>query len=544
MIKQLVLRQNAHGFSRIYSKKANWSRRIQNVQLQKKASRIPTVLAVASGATATCYLVDKYYLQSLIERSLKAVTILSWVAYRYVNAEEIKEIQDFHEVAASAIFKMLSENKGLYIKLGQAVANQGAVFPAAFQRHFVNLYDAAPADSWDDIDRLLRQSLGKDYETKVFDYINHTPVASALIAQVHKARLKSNGDEVAVKIQHPYIARQMPVDLAVYRLMGWVYSRAFKIPLTFMTGYIADQLIKETDFRIEAENSRKLTKFIDNDPQGLTLDIYVPKVYSDYTSRKVLVTEWIDGLSLTDKQKLIENYSLSRAMHQYIKIFARQIFEYGFVHSDPHPGNLLTRKVDGRQQLVILDHGLYVTLSDKFKQEYCDLWAAMLRLDMSTVNFISESWGVSSSEYLKAMVQLKPPVNVEGEPPNPLQLMREIFSDETKFPPDLLFLMRTMRMIQNMNQSMGSPANRINIFTKSALYWMHQNRKITTLERLSSLKSKVLIFVSDAIFWFYRIRQILLGDKYGTKGEGIEDYIEQRLRASARSMGIEIIDGM
>lgn len=507
--------------------------------------RVSKSLVVVGGFATTCYIADEYYFESLIRRSINAITVLSWVAYRYSNTSNTAEIQAFHEEAAKSIFDMLATNKGLYIKLGQAVANQGAVFPVAFQRHFVNLYDAAPVESWEVVEAFLRKELGDNFETQIFDYIEHTPVASALIAQVHKAKLKATGDMVAVKIQHPYIARQVPVDLAVYRLMSWVYSKVFDIKITTMTRYIAEQMVKETDFTNEAKNSRRLADYIASDPIAESLDIYVPKCFDQYTTERVMVTEWIDGYSLTDKQRLIDSsISLPRVMNQYINAFSRQIFEYGFVHADPHPGNLLTRIINGRQQLVILDHGLYVTLPKKFKQEYRQLWESIFNLDMQAVNEIAESWGVGSSEFLKAMVQLKPPTDVSQKVPNSLELMRELLGDESKFPPDLLFIMRTMRMIQNLNQTMGSPVNRINIITKSAMYLIRQRREFLLVGWISALKSRFLLFISDAIFLFFRARQILLGDRYGGKGEGIEDFIEQHLKESARSMGIEIIEGL
>lgn len=513
--------------------------------LSQKKSRIPRIFLMIGGVTATCYAIDEFYLQSLLKRSIKAISILSWVAFKYSKITDLKEMQAFHEVAAKGIFDMLAENKGLYIKLGQAIANQGAVFPVAYQRHFVNLYDAAPVDPWHEIDRILRTALGSNYEQEVFEYIEHEPVASALVAQVHKAKLRGTGEEVAVKIQHPYIEAQIPIDLSVYRLMSWVYSKIFDIPLTFMTRYIAEQIIKETDFRIEAKNSQQLASLIAKDTTTQNLDIYIPECYEHLSNEKVLVTEWIEGLSLTNKQKLIDSkYSLPHLMHQYITVFARQIFEFGFVHSDPHPGNLLARKINGRQQLVILDHGLYVTFPNKFRNEYRELWEAMFTLDMNKVNEISDNWGVGSSEFLKAMVQLKAPSKAKGTTPNPLQLMRELFSDETKFPPDLLFLMRTMRMIQNLNQTMGSPVNRMNILTKSAIYLVQQSRDFSIISWLSALKTNFFLLISDLVFLVFRARQVLMGDKYGGKGEGIEDFIEQHLRESARFIGIEIVDGL
>lgn len=547
MIRQFTIRQlrNCQVRRNVFeSRSISHYSNLRKVQNTRKRFRFSALFNALLGGAAS-YLVDEYYFESLIQRSVRAISTLSWVAYKYSSLSNAADIQAYHEEAAASIFSMLAKNKGLYIKLGQAVANQGSVFPVAYQRHFVNLYDAAPVDQWKDIDKLLRHSLGPNYEKEVFEYIEHNPVASALIAQVHKAKLRESGEEVAVKIQHPYIAAQVPIDLRVYRFMSRVYSKVFDIPLSYITGYIADQLIKEMDFTIEAVNCKRLALYIENDPITDNLDIYVPKTYDELSSRKVLVSEWIDGLSLARKQKLIDaKFSLSRAMNQYITIFARQIFEYGFVHSDPHPGNLLARKLNGCQQLVILDHGLYVDLPEKFKNEYQELWQAMINLDLSIINKVAEDWGVGSSEFLKAMVQLKPPATTKSKVPNSLDLMREFFSDETKFPPDLLFVMRTMRMIQNLNQSVGSPVNRINILTKSAIYLINEKRSFKLLEWLSAIKIKLTILLSDCVFWYFRARQVLLGDQYGGKGEGIEDFIEQRIREGARSMGIEIVEGM
>lgn len=514
----------------------------------KKPSYLRRLATVAALGSAV-YAIDEYYYSSLLQRSIRALYVLLWVAYQYgQKTASYDSIDDLHEIAAEKLFAMLEENKGLYIKQGQAIANQGSVFPVAFQRRFVKLYDSAPTDSWQLIDAILRRQLGANYEKDVFDYIEHNPVASALIAQVHKARLKNSSTEVAVKVQHPYIDKQISVDLMVYRLMSWVYSKAFDLPLSFFTKYVADQLVKEADFRIESANAKKLASLLADDPIVNNLNVYIPRNYDNYTGKQVLVTEWIDGVPLTDKQRLINaKLDITTMMNQYIMVFGRQIFGYGFVHSDPHPGNLLARFHNGKQQLVILDHGLYVTLPEKFRLEYCEIWKSLFNFNERSVEKISREWGIGSTDLLSAMVQLRPPKDANiNESRSSYDLIKSFLGDESRFPLQLLFVLRTMRMIQNLNQSMGSPVNRVNIFTKSALelLWEESWTQRSLGDWFLLILVSVALFFSDLVFRLFRLRQIISGDRYGGKGEGMEDYIDKYMRETARSLGIEIVDGM
>lgn len=495
------------------------------------------------------YLVDEYYYLSLLQRSVRALYVMMWVAYQYSrNMSSYDSIEDLNELAAEKLFNMLQENKGLYIKQGQAIANQGQVFPVAYQKRFVKLYDSGPVDSWQLIDRLLRRHLGPNYEHEVFEYIEHNPVALALIAQVHRAKLKNSNQEVAVKVQHPYIQRQIGTDLAVYRWTLALYSWTFDLPLSFFTKYVSEQMVKEVDFRIESENARKLAQFVANDPKMANMNVYVPKNFDQFTSQQVLVTEWIDGVSLTDKTKLLDaNIDLTRMMDQYITVFGRQMFEYGFVHSDPHPGNLLARMHHGKQQLVILDHGLYVTLPDKFRTEYAQMWKSLFGYDIREMENLAQEWGIGETELMSTLIQLRPPKDVNfSEKTDSFELIKSFLGDETKFPLQLLFLLRSMRMIQTLNQNMGSPVNRVNILTKCALdlLWTQSlsQRRLSAWGLL--LRVRLALFFSDAVFWFVRLRQILFGDRYGGKGEGMEDYLEKYMRETAKGMGIEIVEGM
>ncbi|CAH2350255.1 ABC1 family protein Mcp2p [[Candida] railenensis] len=546
------------GFLRCQRQLSNSSR----AKLQPKSpSKVFRNLAVGGTLTGlSVYGLDQYY-DKVISRSFRAVRALLWVAYQYSsNASSYDSMHDLHDIAAEELLKMIEANKGLYIKLGQAIANQGTLFPIEYQRRFNRLYDNAPVDKWQDIDTLLKKNFGSDYETDMFHSIEHTPIASASIAQVHRAVLKvhneSNGTvenvDVAVKVQHPYVENQINVDLLVYRLITKVYERVFDIPMAFFSSYVSSQLEKETDFVNEQRNTEKLEFLLETDTSKSKYlqKVRVPKVYT--STRQVLIGEWIDGVSLSDKDKLIDQgFDLSLLMTQYLQSLAKQIFEYGFVHSDPHPGNLIARFNDKNvQELVILDHGLYVDLPMKFRNEYSRLFESIFQFNRSGIKEIADSWGIGNVEVFATLVQLRP-IKMDGDSPdgNSKQdindLLHDFLNDKSKFPLELIFISRTMRMMQNLNQTYGSPVNRISILTKesvSALLKDSKSRKDWFIQTLKFLPVRFAFFLNDLAFWFIRLRQVLLGDRYGGKKIGLEDYLETYMKNTAKSVGIEWVD--
>lgn len=511
----------------------------------------PAIIIVGLGGSA--YLIDRYAYSSVITRSVRALYTMLWIAYEYSrNTAKYETMSDLHDVAAERLLNMLRTNRGLYIKLGQAIANQGDFFPKEYQKRFVKLYDDAPVDTWDQVDKVLRKNLGENYETEVFECIDYNPVASASIAQVHKGKLKPHGEAVAIKVQHPYINEQIVIDLFMYKLISKIYERVFNIPLSFFTKYVSEQLIEEADFVNEMKNASKLREIIKEDKSMNNTNIYIPHNYSDLSKRQVLITEWCDGIPLADKDTLIaSDIDLTVTMKQYIKAFGKQIFEYGFIHSDPHPGNLLARfDSEGKQQLVILDHGLYISLPNRFRIENCKLWEYLFSFNTDGIEEIGREWGIGSTELFATLVQLRPlkmtPQSTNRSESDINNLLHDFLSDEENFPVELLFLMRNMRMIQNLNRNFGSPVNRINLLTSELInaLILENSHSVSTasvkiLQYFKLFKVRCVLFVSNLAFYLVRLRQVLSGDKYGDKNIGIEDYLEVYLQNTALSLGID-----
>lgn len=217
------------------------------------------------------------------------------------NPENADGIMALHERAAQRIYDVIVANGGLYIKIGQTLAMQSAVLPAPYARIFSTLFDDAPQVPWSQVKKLFEDEFGKSPDD-VFDHIEHRAAASASIAQVHKARLKT-GQEVAIKVQKPEIQKQVDWDLWAYRQLVWIYEKyVFDIPMYFTVDYTCSHLADETNFLLEAANSVRMSEFLQAEPR-LRDSVYVPKVYNEFSSKRVMTAEWITGVKATDHQK-------------------------------------------------------------------------------------------------------------------------------------------------------------------------------------------------------------------------------------------------
>lgn len=431
---------------------------------------------------------------------------------------------------------------------------QSALLPSEFQAKFARFFSDTPQASRAEIERVLREEFPhlKDPVNELFvpGTFTNRAMGSASVAQVHKAQLNDgSGAWVAVKIQKPGISRQVGWDLGVFKFAMTVFSeRMFGLPLGFVVPYICERLESETDFTIELNNSARMRRLIEENlnkgkvPGGAAGwffgmgeedgRVYVPRVYENLSTKRVLVAEWIDGVTLSQGRRGAfkdEQINPKVVMGSLLKLFARQMFWWGEVHCDPHPGNILVRKVPagrnsfdppwavgGREnggkmatEVVLLDHGLYIHLPPDLKRQYARLWTALMSLDTSTISEITQEWGFGNAEMVASMTMLRPyrgsigvDINVVGPPsglpngsgapgegvgaagagagggkkeltPYERQLLlkntlRASLLHEELIPRQLIFLGRCMRILQANNQLLGSPVNRLNILSLSA----------------------------------------------------------------------------
>ncbi|OLY84682.1 ABC1 family protein [Smittium mucronatum] len=385
----------------------------------------------------------------------------------------------------------------MYIKFGQGIGLQGTVLPPQFTRHLSQLFDNAPAISREEVMAALNQSFPGKKIDDLFIEFSIDPVASASIAQVHKAILKSHPNEyVAVKIQKPSIKKQMEFDLLIFRLWCRLMEYKFEFPIMWTVPYTEKHFRMETNFYQEARNSELAMNVIQTD-RSLKDEAYVPKVFWDYTTKSILVTEWIDGLSLVDPEKIKKmGWNLTHIMETMVKVFAQQLFVSGHLHGDPHPGNIIVRQNPNsskkKAQMVLLDHGLYINESETFRKQYCMLFKSIFLQDTKTVREVSNEWGIKDSGFFSSFILFRPPdshirrakrlaksmeLDSNGKKVEQTEYDRQMnakglaikfFSDSSKLPPELIFVMRNMNMVRSNNKALGSPVNRIKIMAEYA----------------------------------------------------------------------------
>ncbi|ODA79282.1 hypothetical protein RJ55_04875 [Drechmeria coniospora] len=461
------------------------------------------------------YLLDRYVFGGVTLRTIVAYGVLGRIGLDYKLhygrdcwfARHPEE--DLHQRNAQRLCTMLKWNGGLYLKAGQALAMQGSVLPEEYQRLFGEMFDDAPKSSWSDVKKVIKQDFeGRTVEEVFGADFEEEPRASASIAQVHFATLP-DGRSVAVKVQRREISKQVSWDLWSMKIMAEYTAWSTGLPMGTIGQFVMDQVMRETDFENEAANAEKMAKLVASDP-SLRDRVYIPKVYHDLTTKRVLTTEWIDAVQLWDKDAITGNHRLplpstsnstgsvpyclglrvNDIMETIIDLFSAQMFSWGFVHCDPHPGNILVRRHpngSGKPQVVLLDHGLYITMSDKLRRQYSNFWKALVTGDDDSLQSISHEWGMKNADAWADASLMKPykdpPPAVEGG--NEWKRSKETSEERQKrmfeeaaaylgeeelFPQELVFLERSIGLIQGNNRFLGSPVNRIKLIVRLSLF--------------------------------------------------------------------------
>ncbi|GJJ13497.1 hypothetical protein Clacol_007751 [Clathrus columnatus] len=602
----VVFYKNSRGFAaarplRRFVSKSNCTRRF-TTQSETSTRRVPRSKSyvwlkrtgyVLIGGVGI-YAVDKQFNASSLARNFRTLYTGAVVAIDYkLNFQpgQAAKIMDLHERVAERLYNVLVENGGLYIKIGQALAANSALLPTPFQIRFSKLFDDAPQVPYSEIERVFMSEFGRPPkgENGVFAEFEDRAVASASIAQVHKAKLKKKEESesdvwVAVKVQKPAVSKQVNWDLAAYRVLMWIYENwVFDMPIYFLVDFISSHLRLELDFINEANNANTTARLIASEPE-LMGKVYVPKVYPEYTTSKIMTAEYIDGVKLSDRQAVLRLLDGSQDTANTIEVsrdpkwdgavspgFSHKplaggsraimdilIFKWGFVHCDPHPGNIIIRRrvPSNTPQLVLIDHGLYVSMPDELRRDYAQLWKGLLSGELESVKEIGGKWGIgkSSLDLLASGILLKPwksnsqtSKNVEKNlDPYERSLMmkeklRQFLTDTDRFPKALVFLGRNMRMIQGNNQSLGSPVNRVKIIghwaSRSLAHAPGLSLSQSIVERWRHFKYIVIIFSLDVAFWISKVRRWARGGV----GDSFEDELEREMRNfSKQNFGFEI----
>jgi len=283
------------------------------------------------------------------------------------------------QVAAS--FRSLAVSMGgVMIKVGQFLSSRLDVLPNEITTELAGLQDEVPPEDFDAIRAEAEQELGAKLE-KRFEKFEVIPMAAASLGQVHRARLCVSVDEkplfcdVVVKIQRPHIEQLIEVDLSAIRQVGrWLMkyrSIAQRVNVPALVEEFAKTIHEEIDYLAEGKNAEIFNENFKDDP-----GVHVPRVVWSHTTRRVLTLEDVFAIKITDYQT-INSSGIDRAevAIRLLNTYLKQIFEDGFFHADPHPGNLFVTPLKNKNennkpewQLTFIDFGMVGHMREKLRQ--------------------------------------------------------------------------------------------------------------------------------------------------------------------------------
>lgn len=237
---------------------------------------------------------------------------------------------------AQELLEIISKLGPAVIKAGQALSSRPDLLPTEYLEELQKLQDRLPPFPNEQAFQVVEAELGVPFD-QVFELLEENPIAAASIGQVYKATLRSTGETVAVKVQRPRCEEIISVDLYVLRWYAGLINRILgmlqrDIDVIAVIDDFGELIYREIDYTAEAANAQRFVELYGGLP-----DIFVPRVYTELSTRKVLTLEWVDGARLVDQRQL-EAYRAdpTKLVDRLVQCSLRQMLENGFFHADPH----------------------------------------------------------------------------------------------------------------------------------------------------------------------------------------------------------------
>lgn len=351
----------------------------------------------------------------------------------------------------------LEEMGAVAIKLGQMLSTRPDIIPPAYQKELARLQDAVPLSSGVNARETLAAALGQPVDT-VFASIEETPLAAASIGQVYAATLR-DGTEVVVKVQRPGVAAQVEADLTILEHLARQASAHLEIAANYdIEGLVAEfarTTRAELDYRREGQNAERFARNFANDPQ-----VCIPRVYWEATTTSVLTLSRLHGIKISDTAALTAaGHNRPQIALRAAQIVLRMVYEHGFYHADPHPGNFVIT-TDG--SIGLMDFGMIGTVSPRLRRR---LAAAMIAVALRDTERLVDTFldlGFAAGQLdrarfgaeLERMLESRYDVPLGEIALTPLlhELLAMLRHYQLRLPPDLSLLLKTMLM----NESLGT----------------------------------------------------------------------------------------
>ncbi len=421
-----------------------WRRVLQAPQIYRNLNRFRQILSVILG-------------HGLVDVAQTAGLVSRWQAFR-AWLPWTKEQDEARRLSREERIRLALEELGpTFVKLGQVLSTRPDLVPWSVVLELRKLQDRVPPFSGEEAKRLVEQEL-KAPIGKFFASFDEQPLAAASIAQVHRATLL-DGTPVAVKVQRPNLDATIRADLDILAALAKYLDAEIPESRRFNPVGVAREfgrsIKKELNYLREAHNIRKFAEHYADDPE-----VYVPKVHWDLVTRHVLVMEFVKGIKVTDVAALeAAGYDRKEVAAIGMRAVLKQIFDHGFFHGDPHPGNIF---VLPGPKVCFLDYGSMGLVDEERRDDVFYLLLAVTRKDIDKVIDLFIRVGVlDESKDMRTLRRegqefLDRHIGIALSQVDPGEVLNDLFDIFAQYeiivPSDLLQMLRTLTTIDGVGR--------------------------------------------------------------------------------------------
>lgn len=439
------------------------------------------------------------FIAARILLSYKLARISGVFLSRQQNADRLGKL---HRRNAILIREKALEMKGIMIKVGQFLSSRKDFLPDEYTEELAGLQDQVPPHDFAEIRQRIIEELGSPPE-QIFSEFDKEPIASASLGQVHRAVLK-DGREAAVKIQYPGIEKIIETDIKMFEIIiSLLRGRIGWINLRVLHEEFSKTVRAELDYIQEGRNAEKFRLNFSDDPR-----IVIPRIYWDFSNRKVLTLEFVGGIKITECAIVKASGIDCRILVNLLaETYAKMIFVHGFFHCDPHPGNIF---VGEGPTLAFVDFGMVQTISEATKRNLRQYANAIVENDTTGIIEALEKMGflVEGADY-KAIAVVTQDLIDKYRHSSPEELkgltlddigeeinnVRSVI-DNFQVPNYFMLLIRTVSMLNGMAYRLNPDVNIIEISKPYIKEFFVGSQQEGAGHLLDSIRKKVMEVVN------------------------------------------------
>ncbi|MGB0985111.1 MAG: ABC1 kinase family protein [Saprospiraceae bacterium] len=355
------------------------------------------------------------------------------------------------------IRRAIEELGPTFIKFAQILSNRPDLIPSGLLEEFKKLQSEVPPFKFEQVKNIIEKSTRKPID-RTFKYLAQKPIGAGSIGQVHKGKLLS-GEIVAVKIQRPNIRQTIETDISILKYIvrlseKYIQRQGLLNPMEIIEVF-EKVILKEVNYETEARNLALFKKYYESNDR-----FYVPKIYSKLSNDKMLVQEFIYGCKITDV-KTLNSWGIDKKKlaETGLDIYLSQIFEHGFFHADPHPGNIIIQN-DGT--ICLIDFGMVGKLIKADKFHLAGIFIGMAQQDARkmTVSLqqLALDYNIDNFKSLEGdlaeLIEEYSTLNLGETNVSALatQLQKIIYKYQLRLPPSIYIILRALTILEGIGK--------------------------------------------------------------------------------------------